>query len=129
MSSQPSKKQQLLLALALDTPETLAQDTLEALAQGTPETYHNVKAIFELIKVQEKCFNDSLIISCDLKLVNITCGIQSHSSKHPCCWCGLESTNQKTSKMLFICLCTLRHSIHGTPFVAYRGKSFIQKPL
>ena len=32
-------------------------------------------------------------ISCDLKMANIICGIQSHSSKYPCCWCDVDSDN------------------------------------
>ena len=26
-------------------------------------------------------------------MANIICGIQSHSSKHPCCWCDVGSDN------------------------------------
>ena len=26
-------------------------------------------------------------------MVNIICGIQSHSSKHFCCWCNVDSDN------------------------------------
>ena len=52
-----------------------------------------MKAILNLIQVQEECQKDSLITSCDLKLANILCGIQSHSSNHPCCWCDASSTN------------------------------------
>ena len=28
-------------------------------------------------------------------LANITCGIQSYSSKHPCCWCDVKSDELK----------------------------------
>ena len=77
LMSKTSGKQQLLLALS----------------QDSPETYHNVKAIFDLIKVQEKCYKDFIVISCDLNLVNIMRCIKSHSNKHPCCWCDAESTN------------------------------------
>ena len=72
---------------------SVKQQTLIALAQNTPENYHNVKAILNLIQVQEECQKDSLVISCDLKLANILCGIQSHSSKHPCCWYDASSPN------------------------------------
>ena len=37
--------------------------------------------------------SERFIISFDLKLANILCGIQSHSSKHPCCWCDASSPN------------------------------------
>ena len=73
---------------------SVKQQILIALAQkNTPESFHNVKAILNLIQVQEECQKDSLIISCDLKLANILCGIQSHSSEHPCCWCDASSPN------------------------------------
>ncbi|XP_065641664.1 uncharacterized protein LOC105847267 isoform X1 [Hydra vulgaris] len=84
--------------IKLMSPQTtkstcVKQQLLVAIAQNTPENYHNVKAIFDIIQVQEKCQMDSLVISCDLKLANILCGIQSHSSKHPCCWCDVSSLN------------------------------------
>ena len=72
---------------------SVKQQMLVALSQDTPETYQNDKQIFGLIKIHEKFLLDSLVISCDLKLANILCGIQSHSSKHPCCWCEAENTN------------------------------------
>ena len=56
-------------------------------------TYQNMKAVLNLIKVQEICLMDSLVVSCDLKIASNLCAIQSHSSKHPCCWCEVESTN------------------------------------
>ena len=64
---------------------SVKQQMLVALSQDTHETYQNFKQIFGLI--------NSLVISCDLKLANILCGIQLHSSKHPCCWCEAENTN------------------------------------
>ena len=72
---------------------SVKQQILIVLAQNTPESYHNVKATLNLIQVQEECQKDSAIISCDLKLANILCGIQSHSSMHPCCWCDASSRN------------------------------------
>ena len=78
--------------------------------QNTPESYHNVKAILNLIQVQEECLKDSLI-SCDLKLANILCGIQSHSSKHPCCWCDASSPNlQNCSHLRFFGEIRRQHS-------------------
>ena len=32
-------------------------------------------------------------ISCDLKMANIICEIQFHSSKHLCCWGDIDSGN------------------------------------
>ena len=42
-------------------------------------------------------------ISCDLKMVNIIYGIQSHSSKHPCCWCNVSSDNLSECESLRSC--------------------------
>ena len=28
-----------------------------------------------------------------MKMAKILCGIQSHSSTHPCCWCKIDSKN------------------------------------
>lgn len=54
-----------------------------------PETYENLKTLIDLIQ-----WNDVLFfISCDMKVANLLCGIQSHSSKHPCCWCNISSEN------------------------------------
>ena len=62
-----------------------------AISENTPETFGNVKLILDLMQVNELI--DKLILSCDMKLANIICGIQSHSSKHPCYWCNIESTS------------------------------------
>ena len=35
----------------------------------------------------------SLVISWDLKIADILCGILSHSSKHPCYWCNIDLDN------------------------------------
>ena len=51
---------------------SVKQQSLVALFQDTPEAYQNVKAVLDLIKVQEICLMDSLVISCDLKLTSIT---------------------------------------------------------
>ena len=31
--------------------------------------------------------DQDFVLSCDLKLANIICGLQAHSSAHPCTWC------------------------------------------
>ena len=71
---------------------SVKEQMLVGLSQDTPEYYQNVKVALNLIQVQEKCQIDSLVISCDLKLA-LLCGIQSHSSKHPCCWFNVSSLN------------------------------------
>ena len=46
-----------------------------------------------LINAQEVQY----LLSCDMKTANIVCGVQSHSSMHPCCWCDTDSKNLNLS--------------------------------
>ena len=62
---------------------------LVAVAEELPETYENVRQIWSLIQVYRVKF----IAACDLKLANILCGLQAHSSSHPCSWCSIDFTN------------------------------------
>nr|XP_047138903.1 uncharacterized protein LOC124814863 [Hydra vulgaris] len=65
------------------------QQFLVAVAEGVQENYSNVKLILSLISISEINF----VVSCDMKLANIICGLQSHASAHPCTWCTVESSN------------------------------------
>ena len=67
---------------------------LVAVAENVSETYENVKKILSLFGKIDAPF----IISCNMKLANIICGIQSHSSKHPCCWCDVKSDDLKEQR-------------------------------
>ena len=58
-----------------------------AVCQDLPETYENVAILLNLIKAHEVKY----LLSCDIKIANIICGIQSHSSMHPCCWHDIPS--------------------------------------
>ena len=40
------------------------------------------------------------IVACDLKLAKILCGLQAHSSSHPCSWCSIDFTNQEKAGAL-----------------------------
>ena len=60
---------------------------LVAVAEEVPQNYNNVRKILNLIYPEGAHF----LISCDLKLANIICGLQSHSSSHPCTWCEVDS--------------------------------------
>jgi hypothetical protein len=60
-----------------------------AIAENLPENYENLKAIFSLLGQVGSPF----FVACDMKVANILCGIQSHSSSHPCCWCDITSDN------------------------------------
>ena len=62
---------------------------LVAVAEELPETYENVRQIWSLIQVDRV----KAIVACDLKLANILCGLQAHSSSHPCSWCSIDFTN------------------------------------
>ena len=35
----------------------------------------------------------NFVISCDIKLTNILCRLQSYASTHPCTWCKIDSKN------------------------------------
>jgi hypothetical protein len=41
--------------------------------------------LYEFIKE-----NDNVTVACDLKMANILTGLMSHSSAHPCTWCGTK---------------------------------------
>ena len=74
----------MISSIALDTG--VKCQLIVAIAENVSETYKNVKVLIQANDV-------SSCISCDLKLANIFCGIQSHSSKHLCCWCDVDSDN------------------------------------
>nr|XP_012558535.2 uncharacterized protein LOC105845381 [Hydra vulgaris] len=59
------------------------QQLVIAVSEELQESYTNVLQVFELIKLKDQEF----VMSCDLKLANIICGLQAHSSAHPCTWC------------------------------------------
>ena len=64
----------LTKSTALDTG--VKRQLIVAIAEDVPEIYDNVKELFNLIKASDFYFH----ISCDLKIANILCGLQSHSS-------------------------------------------------
>lgn len=49
------------------------------------ETYFNIKQILDLLKIEKLPLHFTYAL--DLKLANITAGIQSHGSTFPCLWC------------------------------------------
>ena len=57
-----------------------------ALVAKVEETVHNIKVLFEKTKLNEQ----DIVLSGDLKVINIICGMQTHSAKHSCpygeCW-------------------------------------------
>ena len=83
--SSPLSKQLLTQRIAKDSG--VKQQLIVAIAEELPENYLNVKHIWSLIQANSSKF----IISCDLKLANIMCGLQNHASSHPCTWCDVDS--------------------------------------
>uniref|UniRef100_A0A1I8I002 PPM-type phosphatase domain-containing protein n=1 Tax=Macrostomum lignano TaxID=282301 RepID=A0A1I8I002_9PLAT len=54
-----------------------------ALVEDVKECYQNVSVLMATIDISSINFT----LACDFKLANITSGIQSHSSSHPCLYC------------------------------------------
>ncbi len=58
-----------------------------SIAENISETHENIQKILKPLDLEKIKF----IVACDLKVANLLCGIQSHSSKHPCCYCDVNS--------------------------------------
>ena len=86
-SKSPIQKSYRLLTKSLAQDTGVKRQLLIAIGEDVPESYDNLKKILHLIDLSNVYF----VISCDLKVANILCGIQAHSSKHPCCWCNVSS--------------------------------------
>lgn len=85
----PQQKSLRLLTSSSARDTGVKRQLIVAIAENVSETYENVKLMMNIIQLNDVSF----CISCDLKMANIICGIQSHSSKHPCCWCNIDSDN------------------------------------
>ena len=48
------------------------------------ESYDNIKALFQLLSLGGITVN---AVAADMKVANLICGLQSHASRHPCCYC------------------------------------------
>ena len=46
-----------------------------------------VKILMNLVHADELQF----VLPCNMKLLNLICGIQAHSSMYPCCWYNISS--------------------------------------
>ena len=64
---------------------------LVAVVENISKTYENLKNILSLFGTIDVAF----FIACGMRLSNTICGIQSYSSKHPCCWCDVKSDELK----------------------------------
>lgn len=58
-----------------------------AIAEDIKENYSNLSIILNLLELDKIKF----VVASDLKIANLLCGIQSHASKHPCCYCEISS--------------------------------------
>ena len=65
------------------------------IVEDIPENYDNAKIVFEALNLTLLDF----CLSSDLKLINIICGIQSHSAKYPCAWCIATSPYDKPAPL------------------------------
>ena len=81
-SKSPQQKSSRLLTNSIARDTGVKRQLIVAIVEDVPETYATVKVMMDQIHVEDVSF----IISCDLKVAKILCGIQSHSSKHLCCW-------------------------------------------
>ena len=84
LKSPPPKR---LLTNSLAKDSGVKRQLLIAISEDLQENYSNVKQVFDLLNIEKLPF----ILSCDMKLANIICGLQAHSSAHPCSWCDISS--------------------------------------
>ena len=87
--TQSSSQRTTVLTASTSLDTGVKQQLIVAIAENMPENYENIKSIFALLGIG----NTPFFIACDMKVANILCGIQSHSSCHPCCWCDITSDN------------------------------------
>ena len=95
-ATKESPPQKRLLTDRLEKDTGAKHQMLVAVAEELPETYENVRQIWSLIQVDRV----KAIVACGLKLANILCGLQAHSSSHPCSWRSIDFTNLKKAGAL-----------------------------
>ena len=59
---------------------------LVAVSEDLPETHSNIEQIWSLIYANGL----KLILACGMKVANIICGLQTHSTMHPCTCCDVK---------------------------------------
>ena len=75
-SKSPIQKIYRLLTKSLAQDTGVKRQLLIAIGEDVPESYDNLKKILHLIDLSNVYF----VISCDLKVANILCGIQAHQA-------------------------------------------------
>ena len=79
-----SDSKKLINRTMLDT--SVKRLLIVAISYDVKETYFNVRLILNLLKIDEIDFE--YVCAVDLKMANILCGLQSHSSSFPCVYCN-----------------------------------------
>lgn len=70
-----------------------------------------------------------------MKVANILCGIQSHASSHPCCWCDIDSGNlqskgkQRTLESFRTQFQLFRSHSRGSKLQAKKYVNVVNEPL
>jgi len=60
-----------------------------SIVEDVTESHANIGSLLKNLNLEKV----NLVVACDLKVANILCGIQSHSSMHPCCFCDVSKDN------------------------------------
>ena len=84
-TSTPPQKQPLTQRTGKDTG--VKRQVLVAVSEDFPETHSNIEQIWSLINANGL----KLILACDMKVANIICSLQTHSSMPPCTSCDVKS--------------------------------------
>ena len=61
------------------------------IGEKIPESYDNVKKIFEELNLFDEGIVDDVSFASDMKLINIMVGMQSESCMHGCAWCEVPT--------------------------------------
>lgn len=76
------------VAAKTNKPSSVKKTLILAIMPDVKELYYNVSQILENFKTEFLHFpSHTLWITADLKIANLTCGIQNHRCTHSCCYC------------------------------------------
>ena len=60
-----------------------------SIAEDISETFSNISRLLCQMELEKVKFQ----IAADMKVANLICGLQCHSSQHPCCYCDINSNS------------------------------------
>ena len=89
----PARNEASLLAQKQLLTERTGKNTgvkrqiLVAVSEDLPETHDKIEKVWSMINAGGL----QLLLACDMKVANIVCGLQTHSSMHPCAFCDIDS--------------------------------------